>query len=249
MKDLKDEIECRFEAFESAWQPELQSVIKELGKSADVYFHSYLQLVSLNAWRSELLATVISAESGSFFLEAQNDALISHVFARMGAWRSALKSLRSCMENAAFCVFFKDHPVELTLWGIGKYKVGFAAMVEYLERHPAFEGIGAEVSGIDLFRREYATLSKAVHGAAMFQMTAETETTSLWTDSPQSLSKWRTRERAVLQSINLLLMVIFRENLRGSQHPQLRKAISFAVSPSKHLVVKSKLGITLRASP
>jgi hypothetical protein len=49
MKDLKDEIHLRFEQFEAAWQSELQSVPKELGKAEEIYFRSYLQLVSLNA--------------------------------------------------------------------------------------------------------------------------------------------------------------------------------------------------------
>jgi hypothetical protein len=55
MKDLKNEIRVRFEEFEASWQVELQTVAKELGKSEDIYFQSYLQLVSLNAWRTELL--------------------------------------------------------------------------------------------------------------------------------------------------------------------------------------------------
>ena len=245
MKDLKDEIRQRFGRFETAWQAELQAVSKELVNANEVYFQSYLQLVSLNAWRTELLATSISPDSASFFLEAQNDGLVSHVFARMGAWRSALKSLRSCLESIAFCLYFKDHSVELTLWKTGRYKPNFSAMVEYLERHPALEGISRDVTGLDAFPREYGTLSKAVHGSAPFQMTAETGSTSLWTDNLRSLSRWRTRERSVLQSVNLLLMTLFREDLQGAQHPQLRKAISFVVSPARFAEVKAGLGITL----
>lgn len=245
MKDLKNEIRVRFEQFEAAWQAELQTVSKELEKSEAVYFQSYLQLVSLNAWRTELLATVISADSASFFLEAQNDGLVSHVFARIGAWRSALKSLRSCLENIAFCLYFKDHPVELTLWKTGKYKPGFASTLEYLKKHPALSGINQSLSGIDVFEREYATLSRAVHGSAPFQMTAEKGSTSLWTSDVKALGKWRTREGLVLQSVNLLLATIFREHLQGSLHPQLRKAISFAVSPAKIPEIKTTLGIAL----
>jgi hypothetical protein len=245
MKDLKKEIRIRFEQFEASWQGELQTVAKELGKAEDIYFQSYLQLVSLNAWRTELLANIISADSTSFFLEAQNDGLVSHVFARIGAWRSALKSLRSCLENIAFCLYFKDHPVELTLWKTGKYKPGFASTVEYLGKHPALDGINPSVSGLDIFQREYAILSMAVHGSVLFQMTAEKGSTSLWTSDLKSLGKWRTRERLVLQSVNLLLATVFREHLQGAQHPQLRKAISFALSPAKHTDIKSTLGITL----
>jgi hypothetical protein len=245
MKDLKDEIRLRFDRFEAAWQTELTTVAKALEKAEGVYFQSYLQLVSLNAWRSELLASNISSDSASFFLEAQNDGLVSHVFARIGSWRSALKSLRSCLENTAFCLYFKDHPVELTLWKTGKYKPGFSSTVEYLAGHPALDGIDQAVTGLDIFAKEYGTLSKAVHGSAAFQMTMEKGATSLWTDSVRSLGKWRTRERLVLQSINLLLMTVFRDQLQGAQRPQLRKAISFAVSPAKFSQIKSILGIAL----
>jgi hypothetical protein len=245
MKDLKKEIRERFDKFESAWQTELQTVAKELGKAEDIYFQSYLQLVSLNVWRSELLANAVSTDSALFFLEAQNDGLVSHVLARIGAWRSALKSLRSCLENIAFGLYFKDHPVELTLWKVGKYKPGFASTVEYLERHPALDGIKEHVVGLDLFKQEYGTLSKAVHGSAPFQMTAGTGATSLWTGSLKSLKQWRTRQRLVIQSINLLLIALFREQLQGAQHPQLRQAISFAISPAKFPDIKSILGVVL----
>ena len=57
----------------------------------------------------------MTADSLAFFLEAQNDALVSHVFGNLGSWRSALKALRSCIENVAFCLYYKDHPVELHL--------------------------------------------------------------------------------------------------------------------------------------
>jgi len=246
MKDLKQEIRQGFEKFEPAWQAELSSVIKSLGKSDNEFFESYLQLVSLNAWRNELVQTVISAQSASFFLEAQNDGLVSHVFARMGAWRSALKSLRSCIENTVFCLYFKDHSVELSLWSSGKFKPGFSSTIDYLRGHPMVDGIDPSLTGIDILEKEYSTLSRAVHGSSQFQMTAGTGgATSLWTDSTISLGKWRTRERLVLQALNLLMMTMFREHLQGTQRPQLRFAISFAVPPNKFAALKSKLGIAL----
>jgi hypothetical protein len=118
-------------------------------------------------------------------------------------------------------------------------------MLEYLEKHPALDGIDRSMSGLDMLGREYGILSKAVHGSASFQMTAEKGATSLWTSELRSLRQWRTRERLVLQSVNLLLMAIFRENLQGAQHPQLRKAISFTVSPARIPAIKSTLGIAL----
>lgn len=244
-KELQAEILGRFKRFEAKWPMELQAVMGTLDRAEKVYYHSYSQLVSLNTWRTEILESIISPGSISFFLEAQNDALVSHVLARMGAWRSALKSLRSCIENVTYCLFFKDHPVELQLLGLGRYKPSFTSITEYLDKHPLVDGIEAHICGLDMLPREYATLSKAVHGSAAFQMTAETGTTCLWTDSLASLGRWRSRERTVIQSINLLLMTIFREHLQGTQRPQLRQAIGFAVSPSKYPFVKAALGINL----
>jgi hypothetical protein len=142
-------------------------------------------------------------------------------------------------------LFFKDHPIELQLWGLGRYKPSFTSMMEYFEKHPCVDSIEAHICGLDVLPREYATLSKAVHGFAAFQMTAETGTTCLWTDNLASLGRWRSRERTVIQSINLLLMTMFREHLQGTQRPQLREAISVAVSPSKYPSVKATLGINL----
>jgi len=249
MQELKDEIKLRFEQFTSTWQPELQAVVTQLAASEPVFFDSYLRLVSLNVWRVDILSQIFSSESLAFFLEGQNDALVSHVLARMGAWRSALKSLRSLLENVVFSLYFKDHPVELRLWGQGKFKPGFSSTIEYLRRHPNLDGVSDSLAGLDIFVHEYSTLSKAVHGSSPFQMTAGTGSTSLWTASTQSLGKWHTREKQVILATNLVLMAFFRENLQGAKHPQLRKAISFAVPNAKHADVKAKLGIALSPAP
>jgi hypothetical protein len=217
MDNLRDEIQDRFDRFETAWQSELATVAKDLGRAKDIYFESYLQLVSLNVWRNELFPSAVSADGVLFFLEAQNDGLVSHVLARIGSWRSALKSLRSCLENTAFGLYFNDHPVELRLWNAGRYKPSFASTVGYLEKHPALDGIQQNVSGLDVFQKEYGTLSKAVHGSVPFQMTAETGATSLWTSSLKSLKQWRTRERVVIQSVNLLLLALISRTSAGHE--------------------------------
>jgi len=249
MQNLKDEIKVRFEKFTSTWQPELQAVINQLAGSEPAFFESYLRIVSLNVWRTDLLSQIISPGSLAFFLEGQNDALVSHVFARMGAWRSALKSLRGLLENVVFGLYFKDHPVELMLWNQGKFKPGFSSTIGYLKGHPALGGISPAITGLDVFVREYATLSKAVHGSVPFQMTAGTGSTSLSTSSVQSLGKWRTHEKQALLASNLVLLTVFRDELQGAKQPQLRKAISFAVPNATHPAVKAELGIVLSPAP
>jgi hypothetical protein len=88
-KEIQSEILERFKSFEAKWPNELVTVMSTLERAQKVYLHSYSQLVSLNAWRTEVLGTAISSGSASFFLEGQlegqNDALVSHVLARMGA--------------------------------------------------------------------------------------------------------------------------------------------------------------------
>lgn len=249
MKDLKDEIELRYKEFSQKWSTELQLVMAQLAGSNSVFSESYLRLVSLNMWRSDLLSQVISQKSLAFFLEGQNDALVSHVFAQMGAWRSASKSLRSCLENVVFAMYFKDHPIELTLWEQGNYKPSFSGTIEYLQRHPALQSLPKELTGLEIFVQEYSTLSKAVHGSSSFNMTSSTGTTSLWTANAASVGKWRSRETPVILAVNLLLMAMFKEELQGTKRAQLRSAISFVVPNAKHAAVKASLGIVLNPAP
>src|SRR5580700_8104765 len=115
MSLMLKETEANFGAFDISWQKDMAVVSAELAKDQALYLASYRRLVSLQAWRAHV-ETRISEGSLAFFLEAQNDALTSHVFGRLGSWRSALKALRGCIDNVLFCVYYKDHPVELELW-------------------------------------------------------------------------------------------------------------------------------------
>lgn len=248
MKNLKEEIEQSFLTFTKAWQSEQASVIVELQKSEATYRGSYARLVSLNLWREQLLSRSLSPESLAFFLEAQNDALVSHVFASKGAWRASLQSLRAFLENAAFCMFFKDHPVELELWTTGKYKPGFAETKEYLVRHPRFLGLGPSLTGIQIIGDEYSTLSRAVHGGASFRMTIKGDETLLWSSEKASLGAWATREASAVTAVNLILLTMFHRELQGAALPLLRKAISLAVPEGRHSLIRKSLGITLYKS-
>ena len=245
MAQLPKEIEARFDDFSAQWKVEHEKVIAELAAYRTGYLQSYSRIVSLNAWRESLLSTQISADALAFFLEAQNDALVSHVFAGMGSWRSALKSLRSCIENVGFCLFYKDHPVELELWHHGQHRLEFSALFDYLSRHPQVASINRQCSGLDVLRKEYGVLSRAVHGSATFRMTAGQQSTALWESSKANLSRWAIRESATLAGLNLLLLVMFRDHLQGARLPSLRDVISLAVPASKYALVKQQLGVSL----
>jgi hypothetical protein len=245
MSLLLKETEANFDAFDADWRKHMADVSAELAKQRPKYLESYRRIVSLQAWRSFLEGRVSDA-SLSFFLEAQNDALTSHVFADLGSWRSALKALRSCIENVMFSLYYKDHPIEFTLWEAGHHKPPISDFVSYLERHPQ-RIKEPDVDPIPHIQAEYATLSKAVHASAKnFRMTKDIKTTLLWSSALPSFGQWQDREAAVLLNLNLLLLVHFRTALSGAAGTALREAVSLAIAPNKYPSVKTHLGIVLR---
>ena len=245
MSVLLQETENNFHAFDAAWKKRMGEVSDELVKDTTVYLASYRRIVSLQAWRA-FLEPRISEASLAFFLEAQNDALTSHVFANLGTWRSALKALRSCIENVAFCLYYKDHPVEFKLWEKGKHRLPISDYLAYLENHPQ-RVVVPSVDSMPQLQKEYSTLSKAVHASAKgFRMTNDIQTTLLWSDAKTSQGAWRTRESDVLINLNLLLLAHFREQLSGAAEPGLREAIGLAVPAALFTEVKTHLKVVVR---
>jgi len=246
MRNLVNEVNVNFESFDSSWRKRLDEVASELKKYSAEYAASYQPLVSLQAWKADLLEANVDSKALAFFIEAQNDGLVSHVLAALGSWRGALQALRSCIENVCFCLYYKDHPVELELWDQGKHRLGFASMHEYLEHHPAVAPVLSNNDALTVLKSEYGTLSRAVHASgATFRMAGTPEDLNLWIGDKARLGSWMTRERQTLMAINLLLLMLFRVHLQGAAVPGLRKAISLAVPTSKHSYVKTVLKVTL----
>ncbi|MEJ1939211.1 hypothetical protein WDZ92_54120, partial [Nostoc sp. NIES-2111] len=127
------EVKANFGKFSSKWKKELIETINEEPKNLEVFEDSYFRITTLNAWKSEVLEDTLSQGSLQFLIEAQNDALTSHSLIQIGAWRSALKSLRSVIENIVNCLYFMDHEVEYKLWELGKFRLGFTAGINYLK--------------------------------------------------------------------------------------------------------------------
>jgi hypothetical protein len=245
MSLLLRETEANFNTFDSDWRLDEAAVATQLAKERTQFLSSYRRIVSLQAWRV-FLEPRISESSLAFFLESQNDALTSHVFANLGSWRSSLKALRSCIENVMFCLYYKDHSVELKLWMNGKHKLPIADFITYFEQHPQRVTV-AQVDSMPRIQAEYSTLSKAVHASARgFRMTKDIKTTLLWSDSAASLGAWQSRESAVLTSLNLLLLAHYHDELLGSAESSLREAISLAIAASLYPDIKSHLGVILR---
>lgn len=250
MSALKAEIEANFEAFSTSWKTELPKSISALDSYRDDFGKSYARIASLNAWRTNVLESRISEGSLEFFAESINDAVVSHVFARFGSWRSALMSLRSCIENTFYCLYYKDHPIELRLWETGKHRPGFSEIHTYLEHHPDIALFGnIPVTGLASIKDEYATLSRAVHASAKnFRMSPNVHQTALWKPEAASLGQWRTREQHTLSGLNLLLITVFREFLQGTQQSALRKSLSFVIPASLQPKVKSELKVSIVAA-
>ncbi len=150
------------------------------------------------------------------------------------------------MENVGFCLYYMGHPVELQLWQLGKHRLGFLRIYEYLQHHPKMLGVSSAVTGLEGLKKEFAVLSRAVHASSKsFRMTVDAKSTLLWSSRKESLGAWATRESACVVALNLLLLSLSREQLQGASHPQLRRAAALAVSARKRADVKKHLKITL----
>jgi hypothetical protein len=248
MMTLKTEITANFESFSAGWQQKLEVVREELSKRKGEFAASYEQLASIGAWAG-LLEGEMSKESFAFFREAQNDALVSHVMARCGSWRVAHKALRSMMENVVLCVFYKDHPVELSMWNDGRHRLGFRDALDYLSNHPLLHGMKEVDTGIADLRKQYGVASRAVHASATsFRMTTVDDSTNLWTADKARLGQWRTAESDTLAAINTVLIGLFRARLSGTSRRGERKVIALAIPKSRHSRIKSLFSVSLYSS-
>jgi hypothetical protein len=247
MRQLRQEVAAHFVSFSSRWRADMDASTAALASSEPRFLQSYLRLTSLQSWRAIVLAPSTAEGALSFFLEAQNDGLVSHVMARLGSWRVALQSLRSCIENVLVCAYYMDHPVERELWEQGRHRIGFTALHEYLGRHPRLSTLSAADNGLEILFQEYTTLSRAVHGsAASFRMT-QTGNTLLWAADSAKLGQWATREARTILGINLLMLSLFRDRMSGAAHRDLRKAVSFAVPVSRHARIRQIQRVSLFA--
>jgi len=250
MPSFEDEITSNFFHFSERWQAELTSVQGDLATSEAIYLASYKRLTSINAWRDLLLKNELSPESYGFFCEAQNDALSSHVFARLGSWRASLQSLRSCIENVLFSEYYRDHPIELRQWNQDRHRMGFSEMISYFRKHPDIVDIDAQLTGLDRIQTQYASLSRSVHSSAVsYRMTVPDGETNIWTSEISRLRSWNIKEHHTITGINFLLLCIHRSSLQGARLSGLRQAIGLTIrSNPLRYKIKSDFGVNLRVT-
>jgi len=247
---LDKEIENNYKHFLEDWQDELTSSTKDIVKKTKTFQDSYKRLTTLQAWRAYILETNISEDSFAFFLEAQNDALLSHVQASIGCWRMALKSLRSCIENSTLALYYMDHPVELALWSNGNFRISFRETISYLTKHPSISSLpknSESITGIPLLVNEYDKLSQAVHASSRdFRMTDEGKAIAFWSSDAKRVGIWSTHEKRTIEGINLLFLNMFTKYLTGAKQSNLRTSLSFSIPKTKDAKIKSTLKVTIK---
>lgn len=244
---MREEIRNNFSTFQTEWIKELTSRLTDLPTRAAKLEESYIRLTSLQAWRAGIIEPHLSSGSAGFFAEAQNDALIAHVQASLGSWRVALKSLRSCLENVLLGLYYKDHPVELKLWEAGRFRLGVSEAIQYFQSHPLVHGLPESITGLGIIHQEYGKLSKAVHASSVdFRMTADGKAVSLWTDDKAREGVWESHEKKTLQGLNLLMLVMFSESLRGTSLSSIRQTLGFVIPRSKDQEIKDNLKVTIK---
>lgn len=245
MTAFEDEVETNRLKFNADWQAEIQKNWAALSANP-VFPESYRKIAALNAIRAHLIEPRLEKESAAFFLEAQNDALVSHVDASFGAWRSALQALRSCIENSLCALYYKDHPIELQQWMAGDFRIGFSELVSYFRRHPTLTGINPNLTGLEILDKEYSTLSLAVHGSAKsFRMTNKSSEVLLWNTDAANAGMWSARLGLTVQGICLLMVSFFHDDLEGMKLTALREVLFYALSEAKRDLLKSELKIAI----
>lgn len=248
MREFEEEVAANFRRFDAEWPAESSLVRADLSTFEDKYLQSYRRLTSLNAWRA-YASNTLPDNANSFLKEAHNDAVSSHVFARLGSWRTALKAIRSCVENVLYCEYYKDHPVEMRLWEQGRHRLGFSEMLSYFRGHPDISVLPDDLTGLTRIEAEYATLSRAVHGSAVsFRMTTSEGLTNLWSADVARVGAWSTREKHTIVGLNLFLVALHRNNLEGTSQPGLRQAIALALDSHKQRDrIRDILGVNIPA--
>lgn len=246
MRILQKEIANNAAVFAQAWPVQQSQVTNALTSETEIFESSYARLASFQAWRSEMLESSMSGAAVEFFVEAHNDAIMSHLFSRQGMFRAALQSLRSCIENVYQSIYYSDHPVELQLWSAGSHRMDRVQLEAYLGIHPLIKGVDSVVTGLPLLSRQYSILNNAVHGSAKgFRMTAGSSSLQFFSDDPIRVRKWYSNETDIIQGGNLLLLCLHRDVLSGTALPNLRSTISLAMSDSQRKAVKKHLKIAL----
>lgn len=247
MVKVRDEVKANYEAYLTTFSTAITKNIATFKGDAKLV-ESYARVAVVNAIKVELVDTHFSNDAAHFFFEAHNDALLSHVNASFGSWRPALQALRSYMENTMSAIYYKDHPVELEKWKTGSFKIQPKDLRDYISDHPRITKVSSTIDLKNLLDKEYATLSKAVHGSSsLFRMTSSDGKTNIAAPNVADLGKWSTRESSVINLCTVMMLCILGDHLDGAKQSSLRDILGVALSANSRAALKKHLKINIPA--
>lgn len=247
MVKVRAEINDNYLAFSKKVSSSIVSNIAEF-EGNEKLVESYARIAAINALKVDIVEPHFPKGAANFFFEAHNDSLISHVNASYGSWRSALQALRSFMENTMAAIYYLDHPVEFVKWSAGNFRMSPKEMREYISEHPRLHKLANELELKVALDKEYATLSKAVHGTnSMFRMTTADGKTNIANPSLAELGKWSSRERSAVDICMTSLVGVVSEHFDGAKMPNLRAALSIAIRSNSRAALKKHLDVSIHA--
>lgn len=242
---LQAELKANYGRFSTVVVNDLAAISAVLLGEEAVLLKSYYQICAFRGFH-EVALTNQSEESISFFIEAHNDLLTSHVLAASGMWRSAHIALRSFMESYLGHIYFQDHPIELELWADEKFKTEPRDLRAYSRTHPAIAGYAISKSASDKLDSQYARLSKSVHGSKVdFRMTDASNFPAIASSDVIKLRKWQSLAADVVRTALVLYLSLHADKLKGAAHPVFRKVLGASLTPTMKVGVKAQLGVVL----
>lgn len=245
MVKIREEIKANYETYLATFSSAIMKNVTTFKGDAKL-IESYARVAVVNALKMDLVDTHFSKDAAHFFFEAHNDALLSHVNASFGSWRPALQALRSYMENTMAAIFYKDHPIELEKWKVGDFTISPRDLREYISEHPRLKKVSSAIGLRSMLDKEYATLSKAVHGSSsLFRMTSNDGKTNIAAPNAADLGKWSTREQSTMNLCTVMLVCILSDHLDGAKLSSLRDILGIALSANSRAALKTHLNINI----
>lgn len=218
-------------------------VIKKNSSKID---EAYARLTCLQAVKVYLLDGHSTDGALGFFTEAQGDGLTSQVLILSGSSRSALKSLRSLIENAIRAVYYADHPIEYRLWEEGRHRPTFRSLFEYLNDHPDLKQFSSSMQPSTSLYSNWKKLSQSVHASAKDdRMSSSTDKIEIWKTNQKSVGQWAKFQNNVIKDICLLYLALHHKKLQGATLKPLRGSFAIAFPTSFDTIIAKTFGITI----
>jgi hypothetical protein len=225
------------------------NIAEILKKNSAKIDESYARLTCLQAIRIHLLNGTASDGAIGFFYEAQGDGLTSQVLALSGSSRSALKSLRSLIENIVRSVYYADHAIEYRLWEDGKHRPTFKSFFDYLESHPDIRNSSPSLNPCSSLHANWKKLSQAVHASAKEErMTSTAEKITIWKTNQKSVGDWSSFQKNIMKDVCLLYIILFHKKMQGAALKPVKESLSISIPKTLDAKIFSEFSVRLPRS-